>query len=29
LIDYGITAGEGISAVAALPLLKLACEAVA
>jgi len=27
LIDYGITAGEGVSAVAALPLLKLACEA--
>ncbi len=27
LIDYGITAGEGISAVAALPMLKLACEA--
>lgn len=27
LIDYGITAGEGLSAVAALPILKLACEA--
>lgn len=27
LIDYGITAGEGVSAVAALPILKLACEA--
>jgi nicotinate-nucleotide--dimethylbenzimidazole phosphoribosyltransferase len=27
LIDYGITAGEGISALAALPILKLACEA--
>jgi nicotinate-nucleotide--dimethylbenzimidazole phosphoribosyltransferase len=27
LIDYGIMAGEGVSAVAALPLLKLACEA--
>ena len=26
LINYGITAGEGASAVAALPLLKLACE---
>jgi nicotinate-nucleotide--dimethylbenzimidazole phosphoribosyltransferase len=29
LIDYGITAGEGVSALAALPLLKLACEAAA
>jgi hypothetical protein len=28
LIDYGITAGEGASALAALPMLKLACEAV-
>src|SRR6185312_3288305 len=27
LIDYGITAGEGVSALAALPILKLACEA--
>ena len=27
LIDYGITAGEGASALAALPMLKLACEA--
>lgn len=27
LIDYGIVAGEGVSAVAALPMLKLACEA--
>ena len=27
LINYGITAGEGVSALAALPLLKLACEA--
>ena len=27
LIDYGITAGEGLSALAALPVLKLACEA--
>jgi nicotinate-nucleotide--dimethylbenzimidazole phosphoribosyltransferase len=27
LIDYGITAGEGVSAVAALPMLKLACDA--
>jgi nicotinate-nucleotide--dimethylbenzimidazole phosphoribosyltransferase len=27
LIDYGITAGEGLSALAALPILKLACEA--
>jgi nicotinate-nucleotide--dimethylbenzimidazole phosphoribosyltransferase len=27
VIDYGITAGEGVSAVAALPVLKLACEA--
>ena len=27
LIDYGITAGEGFSALAALPILKLACEA--
>ena len=27
LIDYGITAGEGLSALAALPMLKLACEA--
>jgi nicotinate-nucleotide--dimethylbenzimidazole phosphoribosyltransferase len=27
LIDYGILAGEGVSAVAALPMLKLACEA--
>jgi hypothetical protein len=26
LINYGITAGEGLSAVAALPILKLACE---
>ncbi|MGZ3273193.1 MAG: nicotinate-nucleotide--dimethylbenzimidazole phosphoribosyltransferase [Caulobacteraceae bacterium] len=26
LIDYGITAGEGLSALAALPILKLACE---
>jgi len=29
VIEYGITAGEGVSAVAALPILKLACEAVA
>jgi nicotinate-nucleotide--dimethylbenzimidazole phosphoribosyltransferase len=29
LIDYGITAGEGVAALAALPILKLACEAVA
>lgn len=29
LINYGITAGEGVSALAALPLLKLACEASA
>jgi nicotinate-nucleotide--dimethylbenzimidazole phosphoribosyltransferase len=29
LIQYGISAGEGVSALAALPLLKLACEAVA
>jgi nicotinate-nucleotide--dimethylbenzimidazole phosphoribosyltransferase len=29
VIDYGITAGEGVSALAALPVLKLACEAVA
>jgi len=28
LIDYGITAGEGVAALAALPILKLACEAV-
>ena len=28
LIFYGITAGEGLSALAALPMLKLACEAV-
>ncbi|MEI9889503.1 MAG: nicotinate-nucleotide--dimethylbenzimidazole phosphoribosyltransferase [Caulobacteraceae bacterium] len=28
LIDYGIVAGEGVSALAALPMLKLACEAV-
>ena len=27
LINYGIVAGEGVSAVAALPMLKLACEA--
>jgi nicotinate-nucleotide--dimethylbenzimidazole phosphoribosyltransferase len=27
LISYGIVAGEGVSAVAALPMLKLACEA--
>ena len=27
LIDYGIVAGEGVSAVAALPMLKLACDA--
>jgi hypothetical protein len=27
LIDYGIVAGEGVSALAALPILKLACEA--
>lgn len=27
IIDYGITAGEGLSALAALPVLKLACEA--
>jgi nicotinate-nucleotide--dimethylbenzimidazole phosphoribosyltransferase len=27
LINYGITAGEGVSALAALPILKLACEA--
>jgi nicotinate-nucleotide--dimethylbenzimidazole phosphoribosyltransferase len=27
LIDYGIVAGEGLSALAALPMLKLACEA--
>lgn len=27
LINYGILAGEGVSAVAALPILKLACEA--
>jgi len=27
LIDYGILAGEGVSALAALPMLKLACEA--
>jgi nicotinate-nucleotide--dimethylbenzimidazole phosphoribosyltransferase len=26
LIGYGISAGEGVSALAALPLLKLACE---
>lgn len=26
LIDYGITAADGVSALAALPLLKLACE---
>jgi nicotinate-nucleotide--dimethylbenzimidazole phosphoribosyltransferase len=29
LINYGITAGEGVSALAALPLLKTACEASA
>lgn len=29
LIDYGIVAGEGVSALAALPILKLACEAAA
>lgn len=29
LINYGISAGEGVSALAALPLLKLACEASA
>lgn len=27
VIDYGITAGEGVSALAALPMLKLACDA--
>jgi nicotinate-nucleotide--dimethylbenzimidazole phosphoribosyltransferase len=27
LINYGITAGEGVSALAALPILKLACAA--
>ena len=27
LIDYGIVAGEGISALAVLPILKLACDA--
>jgi NaMN:DMB phosphoribosyltransferase len=27
MINYGITAGEGISALAVLPILKLACEA--
>jgi nicotinate-nucleotide--dimethylbenzimidazole phosphoribosyltransferase len=29
LVNYGIVAGEGVSALAALPVLKLACEAVA
>jgi nicotinate-nucleotide--dimethylbenzimidazole phosphoribosyltransferase len=28
VIDYGIAAGDGVSALAALPLLNLACEAV-
>lgn len=28
LVNYGIIAGEGVSALAALPLLKLACAAV-
>ena len=27
LIDFGIVAGEGVSALAALPMLKLACDA--
>lgn len=27
LVNYGITAGEGAGAIAALPLLKLACDA--